>query len=150
MTTTSSTDGLRLSAYDIDSFAGVRETIHALHLDEDGVAERLDEAACRPGFALVTSAIDALLVGYAVASIAENAICLDPVNLSSALPTLEADRVCRRLVEAALRVHERPWATVSVYPSSPAVGVLLREGWRPVKTSPLARYLLLSGADARP
>lgn len=150
MTAAPSIDGLRLSAYETDSLAGIREHIHALHLDEDGAAERLDEAARRPEFVLVTAALDARLVGYAAASEAERAVRLDPVVLSPALSRLDADRVGRRLVEAALRTHERPWARVSVHPSSPAVGVLLRDGWRPVKASPLAAYLLLSGADARP
>ena len=149
MTSAPALDGLRLSAYEADRLTEIREHIHSLHLDGDGAAERLDEAAARPGFALVTGAIDAHLVGYAAVSIAEEATRLDPVVLAPALATLDADRVCRELVAAALRVHERPWATAAVHPTSPAVGVLLRDGWRPVKMPPQATYLLLSGADAQ-
>lgn len=149
MTAAPSINGLRLSAYEADGVDGIREHIHSLHLDDEAAA-RLDEAANRPGFALVTAAIDARLVGYAAASMADAAIILDPVVLSPALSRLDADRVCCEVVEAALRTHELPWAPVAVHPSSPALGVLLREGWRPVKTSPHATYLLLSGEDALP
>lgn len=150
MTSAPTIDGLRLSTYEADCLTGIRDHIHSLHLDGDGAAERLDEAAARPGFALVTAAIDARLVGYAATSTAVDATFVDPVVLAPALAKLDADRVCRSLVEAALRAQERPWTRVAVHPSSPAVGVLLRDGWRPVKTPPRATYLLLSGEDAQP
>lgn len=149
MTSAPPIDGLRLSAYNADRLTEIRQHIHELHLDLDGAAERLDEAADRPEFALITAAVDARLAGYAAVSRGDDDVCLDPVVLAPALSTLDADRVCRALLEAALGLHERPWATLAVHPSSPAVGVLLRAGWRPVKSSPRSTYLLLSGEDAQ-
>lgn len=137
--------GPRVNSYDATACVEVREQIRGLHAD--GAAERLDQATGRPGFRLVTAAADSHVVGYAAASLSRDVLHLDPVMLSPALSTLEADQVCRTMVDALLSDAERPWLRVAVPPASVPFKVLLRLGWRPVKTPHDSAHVLLSTPD---
>lgn len=147
MTTAPERLELRLDRYDETSLAPIRDQIRGL--SAEGSEQRLDQAIQRSDFRLVTAVDDARLVGYAAASRAHGVLHLDPVRLSSALSTLDADHACHALVDALLSEPERTWLHVAVPPASAPLRVLLRKGWRQIKTTHDSTHVLLSETDAQ-
>lgn len=147
MTTATALNHLRLEACDPATIAGARGSWPSLDPADQAALERLDLAGERGGLTVMTATADAGLVGYAAVSCTPEADYLDPIVTALGLPTLDADRVCRELVTALLQVRERPRAPLAVHAKSPATRVLIRAGWRAVKTPPTSPYALFSAAD---
>lgn len=137
-----------LRRYDATDVARIAQHLEAIHTSAVALPERLVDAPRMPGFVLVTAAVDARLVGFAVAAAHEGLVRIDPIAISNQLEPALAGDIATELTCAVLEATERPWADVSVAPDSPALTPLLRVGWQPTCAESGSGFIVLSGAPA--
>ena len=140
----------RLWRYDAAGAVGLADQLAAIDASLAAMPDRLIDAGRLPGVVLVSAAIEARLVGYAIGSLLDDTVRIEPLAVVSALPAAEAEAIVGSLVEEILAVHSRPWAQISLPAGSSALAHLLRRGWRPTSGRPTTGDLVLCGAEARP
>lgn len=130
--------------------AALSEHLEAIHASALALPDRLLAAGEQPGFALITAALDARLVGFAASAQHDHLLRIDPIVVSNQLDTGLAHDIATELVAAILAESDLPWADVAVTHDSLALPVLLRAGWRPTSAQNGSGLLVLSGAHAVP